>query len=65
MSNWPRNHADFSRPNWTARTPDRRPEVDWSTGEPDEPSCLALALYAVTALAAFFAGFWMLYFIFG
>lgn len=36
MSNWPRNHADFSHPNWTARTKDRRTDIDWKRIEMED-----------------------------
>lgn len=29
MSNWPFNTADLSHPNFTARTSDRRKDIDW------------------------------------
>lgn len=56
MSNWPRNHADLSHPNWTARTCDRRKDVDWKRLEMKD----RIPLSAWLGAAAFiFVLFWL------
>lgn len=66
MSNWPRNHADFSHPNWTARTTDRRAHLDWPSHHQDEDmGYIKLGLIAVVILTTFVTGFWLLDFLFG
>ena len=66
MSNWPRNHADFSHPNWTARTGDRCRDLEIL--ENRKQKCiqdLKLTCMAIVGLTAFIAGFWVLDFLFG
>lgn len=61
MSNWPRNHPDFSHSNWTSRTGDRCREYEIL--ENKKQACiehLKLTGIAIAVLAAFVSGFWML-----
>ena len=66
MSNYPRNFPNLNHPNWSARTPDRRAELDWPyQHDTKEPGWLAIGFMAVMSFAAFVAGFWLLVAMFG
>ena len=55
MSNWPFQHADLSHPNWTARTSDRRTDIDWARLEMrDHKIPLRAWLGAAVFLVVFF-----------
>lgn len=57
MSNWPRQHADLSHPNWTARTSDRRSDLDWSRLEARDQKIPPKAwLGAAVFISVFFVG---------
>lgn len=58
MSNWPYQHADLSHPNWTARTSDRRKDIDWARLEMRDHKIPPMAwLGAAAFILGFFVGF--------
>lgn len=66
MSNWPRNHADFSHSNWTARTSDRCREYEILENKKQKYiEDLKLTCLAIVGLAALVSGFWLMDFLFG
>jgi hypothetical protein len=60
MSNWPRNHPDLTKSNYSAQSRSYRAEIDYPVRIPDEPNMFALVFYAVNGLLAFAALFGLL-----
>lgn len=60
MSNWPRNHPDLTKSNYTAQCRSYRAEIDYPIAMPPEPGTFALVFYAVNTLLTFAAGFGLL-----
>lgn len=54
MSNWPFNTADLSHPNFTARTSDRRKDIDWARLEMRDRIPLSAWIGAVAFVLGFF-----------
>lgn len=58
MSNWPFNTADLSHPNFTARTSDRRKDIDWARLEMrDDKIPVSAWIGAAAFILGFFVGF--------
>lgn len=64
MSNWPRNHPDLTKSNYSAQCRSYRAEIDYPIEMPPEPSTFALVFWAVNGLLAFAAGFALLVMLF-
>lgn len=58
MSNWPFNTADLSHPNFTARTSDRRKDIDWARLEMrDDKIPVSAWIGAAAFILGLFVGF--------